>query len=149
MERIKGPWAKMKPYVLDCSVTIAWLFEDEVTEQTDKLLYGLHGETVYVPNLWHLEVSNVIIQAAKRKRITYFQVETNLRLLEKLPIQSDVETNFRAFNEIKKIAIDHNLTSYDAAYLELSVRRKLPLATLDKQLAKSAKSIGVELLLVT
>ena len=134
----------MSAFVLDCSIAAAWLFRDEANPKTDQLLIQLRDAEAFVPNLWHLEVSNVLIQAEKRGRITASQITSRLNLLNSLPIITDDQTQNRAFREILSLAQNHGLTSYDAAYLELALRRGLPLATNDKALARAAKKVGVE-----
>jgi len=130
-------------YVLDCSIAAAWLFEDEASAATDGLLQQLQDASAVVPNLWHLEVSNVLIQAEKRRRITPVQSVSRLDLLASLPITTDDETPGRAFREILALARTQALTTYDAAYLELAIRRGIPLATRDKALVRAARKSGV------
>ncbi len=133
----------MSRFVLDCSIAAAWLFEDEASPETDGLLEQLRNEGALVPNLWHLEVSNVLLQAEKRKRITSTQIATRLDLLVSLPIVSDEESDGRAFREILSLARAQALTTYDAAYLELAIRRGIPLATRDKALLRAARNTDV------
>ena len=136
----------MTAFILDCSIAAAWLFEDEANPETDALLERLRDEGACVPNLWHLELGNVLIQAEKRGRITATQMTTRLELMASLPIATDPETDNRAFREILTLARSQQLTSYDAAYLELAIRRGLPLATQDKALKRAAQNVGVETL---
>jgi predicted nucleic acid-binding protein len=138
----------MSAFVLDCSIAAAWLFADEARPETDNLLEHLRdhgaddgaGDGALVPNLWHLEVANVLLQAEKRGRITAAQIAARLELLASLPIVTDGETGPRAFREILTLARAHTLTTHDAAYLELAIRRGVPLATQDKALVRAAKS---------
>ena len=136
----------MTAFVLDCSIAAAWLFEDEASPETDNLLAYLKDGGASVPNLWHLEVSNVLIQAEKRGRITPAQIAARLELLGSLPIRTDIETALRTFREIITLARDQKLTTYDAAYLELAIRQGVPLATQDKALIRAAKTVEVEIL---
>ncbi|MBT3534462.1 MAG: type II toxin-antitoxin system VapC family toxin [Rhodospirillaceae bacterium] len=133
----------MSAFVLDCSIAAAWLFEDEARPETDNLLEILASDGALVPNLWHLEVGNVLVQAEKRGRITAAQISTRLELLSSLPIDTDTETGPRAFREILTLARAQTLTTYDAAYLELAIRRGIPLATQDKALVRAAKAAEV------
>jgi predicted nucleic acid-binding protein len=133
-------------FVLDCSIAAAWLFEDEASPETDALLALLRDDGALVPNLWHLELGNVLIQAERRKRISAAQTSARLELIASLRIVTDGETDARAFREILTLARAENLTTYDAAYLELAVRRGLPLATQDKPLARAATRAGVRTL---
>ncbi len=136
----------MSAFVLDCSIAAAWLFDDEATTQTDDLLKQLRNGSAFVPNLWHLELGNVLVQAERRKRITSAQISTRLELISRLPIETDTETDSRAFREILALARTETLTTYDAAYLELAIRRGLPLATQDKTLIHVANRIQIRTL---
>jgi predicted nucleic acid-binding protein len=125
-------------FVLDCSIAAAWLFADEARPETDNLLDILAEHGALVPNLWHLEVANVLIQAERRG-----QISTRLELLANLPIITDTETSPRAFREILTLARSQTLTTYDASYLELAIRRGIPLATQDKALVRAANAAQV------
>ena len=96
-----------------------------------------------VPGLWHLEVANVLLQAEKRGRITAGDVTMRLDLIAALPITTDSETTARAWREILALARAEGLTTYDATYLELAIRRGLPLVTRDEALIAAAKRSGV------
>ncbi len=133
-------------FVLDCSITVAWLFEDEFTPQTDELLDRLKDSGALVPALWRLELGNVLARAERLNRITAAQIADYLDLLDRSPIVTDTETESRAFREILTLARNEGLTTYDAAYLELAVRRRLPLATLDKDLIRAAHRVQVSTL---
>ncbi|MDE2689602.1 MAG: type II toxin-antitoxin system VapC family toxin [Acidobacteriota bacterium] len=130
-------------FVLDCSVTVAWLFEDEATPAIDALQDQLKEEVALVPGHWRLEVGNVLAQAERRKRLTPAQTSAHLELLDRLPVATDNETDSRAFREILSVARTERLTTHDAAYLELAARRGVPLATLDRALARAARRVGV------
>jgi predicted nucleic acid-binding protein len=132
-------------FVLDCSVTVAWWFEDEANPSTDRLLDSLRSGEALVPALWPLEISNVLLTAERRRRLTRAQASQCLEMLRSLPIAVDESTSSRAMGEILSLARDQNLSVYDAAYLELSIREALPLATRDKAVAAAAKRCGVPL----
>lgn len=131
--------------VLDCSIAVSWLFEDEASSSTDKILEMVRDKGAYVPNLWHLEVTNVLIQASKKNRIDSRSIPERLSALSLLPIKTDIETYTRAFSDTFYLAEKQMLTSYDAAYLELAMRRELFLATKDNALKKAAKSLQIPL----
>lgn len=133
----------MSAFVLDCSIAVAWLFDDEATPETDALLDRLKDDSVLVPGLWHLEIGNVLARAERHKRISGAQVAAHLDLLNRLPIVTDSETQRRAFREILTLARSQRLTIYDAAYLELAMRRGIALATRDKALIGAARHLGV------
>ena len=137
----------MTGFVLDASVTMAWCFEDEATPETWALLDRLAAEGAIVPGLWALEVGNILTQAERRNRTTAARVRQFVEQLGTLPIRIDDETASRALGEILALARAEKLTTYDAAYLELAMRKGAPLATRDKDLREAASSNGVELLL--
>jgi predicted nucleic acid-binding protein len=103
----------------------------------------LNGFAAVVPGLWHLEVANVLLQAERRGRITTGDVAMRLELIAELPITTDNETTARAWREILALARAEGLTTYDATYLELAIRRGLPLQTKDEALITAAKRTGV------
>ncbi len=136
---VEGPW------VLDCSVTMAWCFEDERIPATDDLLDGI--DPVLVPQIWPLEVGNVLTVAMRKGRITAVKQNQFLDLLQRLPITMDTFGLDNTFMEVMKLAHKYRLTPYDASYLELAIRTDSPLATLDDDLTRAAKRAGVELIL--
>lgn len=133
----------MSGFVLDCSVAVSWCFEDEAAEKTDALLELARDEGAVVPSLWYLELGNVLLQAERRGRLSAADTTTSLALINDLPIVMDDETGLRALRETLTLARMEQLTSYDAAYLELAMRRGLPLATKDRSLRAAAERIGV------
>ncbi len=136
----------MKKYVLDCSVVIAWIFRDEATAQTETLREQLVDSVAIVPAIWHLEVTNTLVMSARRGRLQLTEIPSLIGLLESLPIEVDPQTSLQAFGQTFQLAQNHQLSAYDAAYLELALRQSLPLATLDNRLQEVAKRCGVELL---
>lgn len=137
----------MSSFALDCSVAVAWLLEDERVPCADALLDRLEGggEAV-VPGLWRLELGNVLAGAERRGRIGATGIAKCLGLLARLPIITDPDTDGRALREVLELARRECLTTYDASYLELAMRRGLPLATLDRGLGRAAPRAGVEVL---
>lgn len=134
------------PLVLDCSATLPWIFADEARPETDHLLDTLTtGTRAWVPALWHLELGNVLLGAMRRERIDQAGVEAFLSRLDAYDIAVDEETISRAWGKTLDLAQQHNLSTYDAAYLELALRRHLPLATLDRALIAAAERAGVAL----
>ena len=136
----------MSMFVLDCSIAVAWLFDDEASPATNALLDRLRDDGALVPSIWRLELGNVLTQAERWNRIAAAQIAAYLDLLDRLPITTDAETESRALREILTLAGTENLTTYDAAYLELTMRRNTQLATLDKALVRAARGLGVETL---
>ncbi len=132
--------------VIDCSVTATWLFDEEAGIETDKLLERVRDAGGVAPALWHWEVANVLAIGVRRKRFTCESAVERLARLNDLPIATDDETPSRLRTPTFLLAQAHNLTAYDAAYLELAQRTGLPLATKDDALRKAAKNIGIEVL---
>jgi len=132
--------------VLDASATAAWVYTDERTALIRDLFVRVRTEGAWVPSLWHLEVANCLQINVRRKRHSAELRDSTLIDLAQLPIRVDLETNHIAWASTMRLADRHGLTLYDAAYLELALRRKLPLATLDRELRKAAETEGVELL---
>ena len=134
------------PFVLDCSVTMTWVFPDEANESTDALRESLIKDSAVVPVLWPIEVGNVLLVATRRGRITADDWPRIRNDLEALPIDIDPESCDRVLETVLPIANEHELSVYDAMYLELALRLGLPLATLDQKLIATGKAAGVETL---
>ena len=130
-------------FVLDGSVTMAWYFKDEMNDYANAVRDGMARSHALVPSLWPLEVANTVVMGERRKRSTPAQAATWLSLLGVLPIAVDGETTARAWGETLNLARGQNLSAYDAAYLELAMRRGVPIATLDDKLKAAAKALGV------
>jgi predicted nucleic acid-binding protein len=133
------------PIVVDASVAMAWCFTDEASAATDAVLGRLASEGGLVPDLWRLEVVNVLLAAERRSRISEAQASRFLGLLDELPISVDLA----ATDSVAVLATGrrHGLSAYDAAYLVLAERLGAPLATLDSALSAAALRAGVELLI--
>ena len=136
----------MSRFVLDCSVAMAWCFEDETTPLGDAALDALSAGEALVPAIWPLEVANVVLVGERRGRLAEADTTRFVALLGALPITVDVETPQRALKEVLTLARERGLSSYDAAYLELAMREGLALATLDAGLKRAAKRLGVSLI---
>jgi len=133
-------------FVVDASLALTWLFHDEATPHTLKLLERLEAERALVPAWWFLEVANVLALAERKNRITPAKTTEFIVLLQRLDFEIDMQLAERAFDDLLPLCRAHQLTSYDAVYLDVALRRQLPLATLDDPLRKAAKKLGVKLL---
>lgn len=134
-------------FVLDSSLTLAFVFKDEVTQDTEKILDSLgRGSKAFTPALWRWEVGNALLMGEKRKRLTATESNRHLTLLHALPIEIDEAGPREAWNAAPVLARKHQLTLYDAAYLELALRRGLALGSLDTDLRKAAKVEKVPIL---
>lgn len=135
----------MNSFVVDCSVTMSWCFEDEKTAEGDAILDSLRQDErkALVPSLWHLEVVNVLSIAERHKRIATAKVILFLDLLSELPIH--VDENQQDPQVLFFLSRTYGLSSYDTAYLSLALKEQIPLSTLDKKLKATAKLAGIPL----
>lgn len=133
-------------FVLDNSVALAWCFEDEQTPAVMELLDRVAETGASAPSLWPLEALNGLLAAERRRRVSPAQRATLAGFLHELPIMLDRHTAEQAWEPTMRLALHHKLTVYDAVYLELAQRRRLPLASLDQDLRAAAMSTGVEVL---
>jgi len=136
-------------FVLDASVTLCWLLMDgkpAANAYARKVLEATTGDDVQaiVPMTWGLEVANVIAKAESRELLTEAQTEAFLEMLAGLDIEVDSATFSRSLSDTLQLARRHNLSSYDASYLEVALREGLALATLDDDLRKAARKAGVQ-----
>ena len=132
--------------VLDTSATIAWVYEGETSRPVRAVFDQVTESGAWVPGLWRLEIANVLEMGVRRGRHDAAFREMTLADLALLSIQVDPHTNDRAWGATIRLAERHRLTVYDAAYLELALRRGLPLATLDRELRVAATAENVTLL---
>ena len=133
-------------FVLDASVTAAWCFRNEANARSTALLESLRQRQAVVPGLWHIESANMLLQAERRQRITEADCVALIEFVAALPVETDTGSESRAHRAILDLARRHNLTAYDATYLDVAMRRSLPLATRDRQLEQAAKEAGVPLI---
>jgi predicted nucleic acid-binding protein len=132
--------------VIDSSVTLAWLYDDERTSPVERVFDQVIADGAWVPGLWRLEVANGLQQAIRRRRIdTRFRTRAISYLLE-LDISVDLETTFFAWTTTLALSDRFGLTPYDACYLELAQRRALPLASLDNDLRAAAVELSIPVL---
>ena len=127
-------------------MTLAWVYSESVTPEIHEVYARLAADGAWVPGLWRLEVANVLEMGARKGRTDAAFRDQTLADLAEWPVKTDRETDRRAWSSILRLAVEHRLTLYDAAYLELAVRRGMPLATLDGDLGRAAHAHGVALL---
>jgi predicted nucleic acid-binding protein len=132
-------------FVVDASVAIAWLFEDEVTPETEAVLDRLSDQEAHAPGLWELEIANVVLSAERRGRISEIASAQIMERLRDLPIR--INPDNPRLHHLLEVARRYGLTSYDAAYLTLALQLNLPLATLDRDLAAAAGLADVALVI--
>lgn len=134
-------------FVLDSSLAVAFFLEDEATDELEATLEKFRSGSVGVaPALWRWEVANTLRQAERRKRIDRAARQRHIRQIGALPIEIDSHSFEVAWSETLTLADQHDLSCYDAAYLELAIRRNLPLGTLDSALRRAAEAEGISVL---
>lgn len=133
----------MSGLVVDASVVMAWLFDDEEEQRADSALERLTEDGALVPSLWQLEVRNSLLVAERRGRLSAGGVNERLVALKGLPIRTDDEPDLQSTFDLARA---HELSFYDALYLELAKRENAELATLDGALGQAAIAEGVSLL---
>ena len=134
----------MRALVMDGSTALGFLMSDGQAPRAFRALDALErGVPTFVPSHWALEVANGLLVAERRKRLSRADVAEAADVLGQLPIETDAETGRRAIGETAALARQYGLTVYDAAYLELALRRGAALATSDAVLARAARKAGV------
>ena len=129
-------------FVLDASVTAAWLLPGESSGPARMVLTRMLSDGALVPQLWHLEIRNVLLQAERRNRINAGEAQQHLSFLNTLPIQTDSRPDLVT---TYRLAQAYSLSFYDAVYLELAARNHLDVATLDAKMAAAATAEGLAL----
>jgi predicted nucleic acid-binding protein len=133
-------------FVLDASVALLWLVPETNPAGVDyasATLKALRESQAVVPSLFALEAANVAAKVESKGVVTEADVQRFIALLGRLNIVTDQATSAHALGDTLNLARRYKLPAYDAAYLELSLRTGLPLATLDADLAKAATTAGV------
>jgi predicted nucleic acid-binding protein len=134
-------------FVLDASVALAWLVDKPVSHYAIHVRNSLDaGARGLVPALWHLEMANGLVVATRRKDLNADDVNKGVEFIEQMlvyAIESDADPV--SVRSVFATARTHQLSAYDAVYLDLARREGLPLATLDQRLRAAAKTAGVEL----
>lgn len=135
-----------RAFVADASVAIGWVHPAQATTQTAAMLDAIAaGATLEVPALWPLEVATALTVLQRRRKLTEEEKDTGLGWLRGLPLRIDNEMAMLAFSRLSELASAHQLSVYDAAYLELAQRRRLVLGCKDGPLRKAAGRVGVSL----
>ena len=134
-------------WVIDASVTMPWFFPDEATPFTEGLLDSLAAQELWAPALWVLECTNVLQSAQRRRRIAASRRAQVAAELSELPVRLDPQTP--DFVSLDRLAATHGLSAYDAAYLDLALRRSLVLVSLDARLLAAARALGHPVLSAT
>ena len=128
------------PFVIDASIAGAWILPDEADTLADDCQRALLVDQAIVPAIWWFETRNLLIMSERRGRLDRTATAKALDILAVYPIVRDEQPDGPALLDLARF---HGLTAYDAAYLELAVRTKSPIATLDKRLAVAAQKENV------
>ncbi|MXZ73276.1 MAG: type II toxin-antitoxin system VapC family toxin [Acidobacteria bacterium] len=129
--------------VVDCSITVAWVLGDEESTATLAVLELVQQQGAVAAAVWWAEVRNALIRAERRGRMSLYGTEVALAALDALAIRLD---GLPDSVPVLALTRAHRLSVYDAMYLELALRERRPLATLDRQLAVAARTAGAEVL---
>jgi predicted nucleic acid-binding protein len=132
--------------VLDNSVVMSWCFKDETSPYGDAVLDALAEATAFVPAIWPLEVVNVLLVAERRKWIKHAASARFVRLLSRLPIVVEHEWPERTMHDLLMLGRASDLSSYDASYIDLAMKKDCPLATVDKKMIEAAQKNDVSIL---
>ncbi|MEO7397690.1 MAG: type II toxin-antitoxin system VapC family toxin [Ilumatobacteraceae bacterium] len=131
--------------VLDASLTLAWALPDEASAYSDGMLQQIAAGKAWVPAIWPHEIANGLLMAQKRGRFTAAQRVAFIEELLRLPIEVEHRSARSVLDTHVALAEQYALTAYDAAYLDLALRKGVPLASQDKALKAAAKKAGVKL----
>jgi predicted nucleic acid-binding protein len=133
----------MSSAVVDASVVAPFLLADEAGDQSERVLALLTDGVAFVPQHWRLEIANLGLMAVRRRRISVSELNEGIKLLGDFQLSVDPDTDRHAWRRTLELAALHDLTSYDAAYLDLAMRRGLQLATRDAKVVRAAEREGV------
>ena len=134
---------------MDASFTIPWVFRDEANALSDEAWRVLFNKvsTGHVPALWFYEMVNVTVRGSREgPQVSREDLSDFFGVLRLMPLKVHHQTSTTTLEVVPRLMRQHDLTSYDSAYLALALERGLPLATRDKALKKAARKEGVELL---
>ena len=133
----------MTGVVVDASVALAWCFPDEASDYADAVLVALEGQTILVPAIWGSEIANAVLTGERSRRLRQPEIRRFTTLLEGLSLVQDAQPVGDHVSNVLPLAREYGLSAYDAAYLELSIRHGVPLATLDGRLQRAAQRAGI------
>ena len=135
----------MKGIVIDASVALAWCFPDEASDYADSVLLAVENQTVIVPAIWAVEITNALLVGERCKRIRQPEVRRFVDLMNGLSVVEDGQPFSDTVSNVLPLAREYDLSAYDAAYLDVAVRHEIPLATLDSGLQKACTTAGINI----
>jgi predicted nucleic acid-binding protein len=133
----------LKGIAVDASVALAWCFPDEASDYADSVLLAVENQTVVVPAIWAVEITNALLVGERRKRIRQPEVRRFVDLMNGLSVVEDRQPFADTVSNVLPLAREYDLSAYDAAYLDVAVRHEIPLATLDVALQKACAAAGI------
>lgn len=137
----------MAAFVLDASVALAALLPEEPASSIAReLLARVADEGAVVPALWPLEIANIIVTRLRRGTLAAERAFDAAARARALNIEVDGQTGERALSATFRLAHAHRLTAYDASYLELAIRCRLPLMSFDAALRRAGTQEAVSVL---
>ena len=143
--RRKRPRTTAETFVVDSSVVLAWYFRDEASPYADGVAKSFLWAKAIVPAIWPVEIANALLTGERRGRTTESDATRFIRQFARLPITVDQQSTTTVWTSTMGLARQHQLSAYDAAYLELGMRLAVPLATLDDALTIAATKAGVSI----
>ena len=137
----------MTPFVLDASVALSWFFDDEFSPYSNVIAEIMPRSQAVVPIVWPLEMANAFLTAFRRGRLPETKAPALIGAIDRLRVDIDrgVAPEFLTQATLA-VGLAHRVSAYDASYLELAMRRGLPLATEDERLLRAAGAVGIEIL---
>lgn len=132
-----------RPAVLDASTAVSWFFADERDDESIAMGAEVAENGAIVPALFRWEVQNAFMMAARRKKISLDDVAMYLESIDELDLEIDEDGLKSPMTAGLGLANRFTLTAYDAAYLELAMRRSSELITRDKRLGRAAAALGL------
>ena len=133
----------MTPVVLDNSIVLSWCLADEGVPVAERAMRLAIEDGAVVPGIWWYELRNALVVNERRGRLDAEDTRSTLADLRELRIAIDHDHDESVLLDLSR---EHKLSVYDAAYLEVALRRALPLASLDQRLCTAATACHVALL---
>jgi len=133
----------LKGIVIDASVALAWCFPDEANEYADTVLLAVESQSIIVPAIWAVEITNALVVGERRKRIRQPEVRRFVELMNGLSVVEDRQPFSDTVSNVLPLSREYDLSAYDAAYLDVANRHGMPLATLDAALRKACTMAGI------
>jgi predicted nucleic acid-binding protein len=129
--------------VVDASLMVAWLLDEPEHALGKDLDELLDRETLVVPSHWPIEVGNALLVNIRRQRVRPDQLEELMQECATLAILVEPSFQVGHIGALARLAIEHGLTLYDAAYIQIAIEKSIPLGTLDRPMRLAAQRLGV------